>query len=109
MDLSSPTKNARGAAGAELRSTGSDGSPHDVRPISADPKAVGRREESADRIAAMRKEEIGDVDAAQRYDTPGTGMFAPDVLGPTVDRLAELAGDGRALEFAIGTGRVAVP
>ena len=36
-------------------------------------------------------------------------MFAPEVLGPTVDRLAELAGDGRALEFAIGTGRVAVP
>ena len=36
-------------------------------------------------------------------------MFAADVLGPTVDRLAELAGDGRALEFAIGTGRVAVP
>ena len=30
------------------------------------------------------------------------------MLGPTVDRLAELAGDGRALEFAIG-GRVAVP
>ncbi len=29
--------------------------------------------------------------------------------GPTVDRLAELAGAGRALEFAIGTGRVAVP
>ena len=38
-----------------------------------------------------------------------TGMFAPEVLGPTVDRLAELAGGGRALEFAIGTGRVAVP
>lgn len=36
-------------------------------------------------------------------------MFAPEVLGPTVDRLAELAGDGRALEFAIGTGRVAIP
>lgn len=57
----------------------------------------------------MRQQEIWDVDAAQRYDTPGTGMFAPDVLGPTVDRLAELAGHGRALEFAIGTGRVAVP
>jgi SAM-dependent methyltransferase len=57
----------------------------------------------------MRQDEIWDVDAAERYDTPGTGMFAPDVLGPTVDRLAELAGDGRALEFAIGTGRVAVP
>ncbi|NAZ82097.1 methyltransferase domain-containing protein [Kineococcus sp. R8] len=36
-------------------------------------------------------------------------MFAPDVLGPTVDRLAALAGAGRALEFAVGTGRVAVP
>ncbi|MFG1959457.1 hypothetical protein [Nonomuraea sp. NPDC049028] len=34
---------------------------------------------------------------------------APEVLGPTVDGLAELAGDGQALEFAIGTGRVAVP
>src|SRR5689334_15802002 len=40
---------------------------------------------------------------------PGRGMFAPEVLEPTVERLAELAGDGRALEFAIGTGRVAVP
>jgi SAM-dependent methyltransferase len=36
-------------------------------------------------------------------------MFAPDVLDPAVGRLAELAGDGRALEFAIGTGRVGVP
>src|SRR5262249_59261652 len=60
-------------------------------------------------LAIMRQDEIWDADAAQRYDTPGTGMFAPEVLGPTVDRLAELAGDGRALEFAIGTGRVAVP
>jgi SAM-dependent methyltransferase len=31
------------------------------------------------------------------------------VLEPAVDRLASLAGSGRALEFAIGTGRVAVP
>ena len=57
----------------------------------------------------MRQEDIWDQEAAQAYDTPGTGMFAPDVLGPAVDRLAELAGDGRALEFAIGTGRIAVP
>ena len=57
----------------------------------------------------MRQEEIWDVDAARTYDTPGTGMFAPEVLGPTVDRLAELAGQGQALEFAIGTGRVAIP
>jgi SAM-dependent methyltransferase len=57
----------------------------------------------------MRQEEIWDEDAAQRYDTPGIGMFAPQALGPTVDRLAELADGGRVLEFAIGTGRVAVP
>jgi SAM-dependent methyltransferase len=57
----------------------------------------------------MRQDEIWDVDAAQRYDTPGTGMFAPEVLGPAVDRLAQLAGGGHVLEFAIGTGRVAVP
>src|SRR5688572_10570256 len=57
----------------------------------------------------MRQEEIWDAEAARGYDTPGTGMFAPEVLEPTVDRLAALAGNGRALEFAIGTGRVAVP
>ncbi len=57
----------------------------------------------------MRQEEIWDADAARRYDSPGTGMFAPETLGPTVARLAELAGGGRVLEFAVGTGRVAVP
>jgi hypothetical protein len=31
----------------------------------------------------MRLEDIWDREAAQGYDTPGTGMFAPDVLGPT--------------------------
>jgi SAM-dependent methyltransferase len=57
----------------------------------------------------VRQEEIWDAEAAAGYDTPGTGMFAPEVLGPAVDRLAGLAGSGRALEFAIGTGRVAIP
>jgi SAM-dependent methyltransferase len=57
----------------------------------------------------MHQDEIWDDDTARRYDTPGTGMFADDVLEPAVRRLAELAGDGRALEFGIGTGRVAVP
>ncbi|MEU2793238.1 class I SAM-dependent methyltransferase [Streptomyces sp. NPDC007100] len=57
----------------------------------------------------MRQDELWDVATALSYDTPGTGMFAPEVLDPAVDRLAELAGGGRALEFAIGTGRVAVP
>ena len=57
----------------------------------------------------MSPDDSWDVEAALYYDTPGSGMFAPEVLGPTVDRLADLAGKGRALEFAIGTGRVAVP
>jgi SAM-dependent methyltransferase len=57
----------------------------------------------------MSQDDIWDADAAASYDTPGSGMFSPDVLGPTVDGLAALAGNGRALEFAIGTGRVAIP
>jgi SAM-dependent methyltransferase len=60
-------------------------------------------------VGGVLPEEIWTVEVAQRYDTPGTGMFAREVLEPTVDRLAALAGGGRALEFAIGTGRVAVP
>lgn len=57
----------------------------------------------------MRQEDLWDAVAAQSYDTPGTGMFADEVLNPTVARLTELAAGGGALEFAVGTGRVAVP
>ena len=60
-------------------------------------------------VRPVRTDDLWDAETAQAYDTPGTGMFAPDVLGSTVERLAELAAGGRALEFAIGTGRVAVP
>lgn len=52
---------------------------------------------------------IFDERVAPLYDAAAPEMFDPAVLGPTVDLLAELAGDGRALEFAIGTGRVALP
>jgi SAM-dependent methyltransferase len=57
----------------------------------------------------MDSNHFWDAETARSYDTPGEGMFAPEVLGPTVDRLAALAEGGRALEFAIGTGRVGVP
>jgi SAM-dependent methyltransferase len=57
----------------------------------------------------MGQDEIWDAEAARRYDTPGTGMFAAQVLDPAIHRLADLAGSGRALEFAVGTGRVAIP
>jgi Methyltransferase domain len=46
---------------------------------------------------------------ASVYDDTSVGMFDPAVLGPTVDVLASLAGQGAALEFAVGTGRVALP
>jgi SAM-dependent methyltransferase len=49
-----------------------------------------------------------DEDVAARYDETSQSMFEPAVLGPTVDVLVELAGDGAALEFAVGTGRVAL-
>ncbi|HEX6221045.1 MAG TPA: class I SAM-dependent methyltransferase [Acidimicrobiia bacterium] len=45
---------------------------------------------------------------ARTYDADSAEMFASEVLGPTVDFLAELADGRRVLEFAIGTGRVAL-
>lgn len=57
----------------------------------------------------MRREDIWDDEIARQYDTPGEGRFAPEVLEPTVATLSRLAGSGPVLEFAIGTGRVAVP
>jgi SAM-dependent methyltransferase len=45
---------------------------------------------------------------AATYDDPDA-MSTPDAIDPVVDILAGLAGDGQALEFAIGTGRIALP
>jgi SAM-dependent methyltransferase len=56
----------------------------------------------------VRKNYFDEPEAAT-YDEGSAAMFAPEVLGPTVDFLAELAGDGVALELGIGTGRVALP
>jgi SAM-dependent methyltransferase len=50
-----------------------------------------------------------DERVAARYDESEEEMFDSAVIQPTVDFLAELAGDGRALELGIGTGRIAVP
>jgi SAM-dependent methyltransferase len=46
---------------------------------------------------------------AARYDEVSSDMFDTAVTGPAVDLLARLAGDGAVLEFAVGTGRIAVP
>jgi SAM-dependent methyltransferase len=56
----------------------------------------------------MPEDHFGE-DVAARYDASAPEMFDPSVLDPTIDLLAELAGDGAALELAVGTGRVALP
>jgi len=43
------------------------------------------------------------------YDHGHADRFSPDDVGPTVDLLLELGGDGPIAEFAIGTGRIALP
>lgn len=60
------------------------------------------------RLWSMTTSEVWGQQQAERYDANQTGMYAPEVLNPTVDFLADLAGSGAALEFAIGTGRVGV-
>ena len=49
------------------------------------------------------------AEIAAAYDAASAEMFGADVVDPAVDVLADLAGDGRALEFGIGTGRIALP
>ena len=46
---------------------------------------------------------------AQNYDESAADMFEPAKVDPVVDFIADLAFDGTALEFGIGTGRIAVP
>ena len=50
-----------------------------------------------------------DEQVAARYDESSAEMFDPVVVEPAVDLLVELAGNGRALELGIGTGRIALP
>ncbi len=54
-------------------------------------------------------EPVFNASVAATYDADSPEMFDPALLDATVDFLAGLAGTGPALEFAIGTGRVALP
>jgi SAM-dependent methyltransferase len=61
----------------------------------------------------VRSDYFGESVAA-RYDEPGTGMFAPEVVEPAAGFLEALARAGggpepSALELGIGTGRIALP
>jgi len=46
---------------------------------------------------------------AARFDERYADMDSAPVVDPMVDFIAELAGDGAALELGVGTGRIALP
>lgn len=53
--------------------------------------------------------DIFGAEVASSYDVDVAHKFTADELDPVIDVLADLTGDGAALEFASGTGRVALP
>lgn len=59
----------------------------------------------------MEQDFFLDADIARHYDDSSKDMYAPELLGSTVEALAALAHEagGTALELGIGTGRVALP
>jgi SAM-dependent methyltransferase len=56
----------------------------------------------------MRKDYF-DEPVAERYDEDLADECTPGAVDPVVRCLADLAGDGAALELGIGTGRIALP
>ena len=56
----------------------------------------------------MPQDHFGERVAA-RYDESHSDMFEPAAIDPVIDFLTDLAGDGHALEFGVGTGRIALP
>lgn len=57
----------------------------------------------------MTSSEVWDEATAATYDEDVAAEFAPDVVGPAVEYLQDLAEGGPILEFAIGTGRIGIP
>ena len=55
------------------------------------------------------KKVMFDERVALSYDEDVGSMYRPEVLDPAVDFLEAIVGDGAALEFGIGTGRIALP
>lgn len=84
------------------------GTPPDERPL-PEGKRVDIAPSRPAKWTPVTSSELWSRATADRYDAEETEMSSAAVLGPTIAFLAELAGDGRALEFAIGTGRVAIP
>lgn len=59
-------------------------------------------------MASVPENHFGEEIAA-RYDADDAAVSTPAATRPIVDLLADLAAGGPALEFAIGTGRIALP
>ena len=57
----------------------------------------------------MASSDVWDEETAAHYDEDSAEMFSEEVVTPAVHLLASLAGGGRALGFAIGTGRLGIP
>jgi len=55
------------------------------------------------------RESLFDEWIAERYELLWPELFDPATISATVDFLAGLSGNGPALEFGIGTGRIALP
>jgi SAM-dependent methyltransferase len=60
-------------------------------------------------LSAVTSSDLWDEQTAANYDADSATMFTQELLDDTVEFLAQRAGEGPALELAIGTGRVAVP
>jgi 2-polyprenyl-3-methyl-5-hydroxy-6-metoxy-1,4-benzoquinol methylase len=50
-----------------------------------------------------------DQEVAESYDDPEWDMTSPEKIDPVVDFLVEQCRGGDALEFGVGTGRIALP
>lgn len=59
-------------------------------------------------MGTVPKNQFG-PEVARSYDEDLAEMFDSSTVEPAVEVLAQLARGGRALEFAIGTGRIALP
>jgi SAM-dependent methyltransferase len=72
-------------------------------------RVIGRPSAVISRTVELMPENYFDERIARSYREKWPHLFETAVVDPAVSFLAELAGDGAALELGIGTGRIAIP
>jgi SAM-dependent methyltransferase len=88
---------------------------HGLRQLSAEAAPIGPAIGRAGPLGLRYGPAMEDADGyfpervAATYDDSADGMFDPAFTDTVAEVLAGLAGGGRALEFGIGTGRIALP